>query len=492
MPKPIDFKFARWGSSANLYAQVLLFLLLFLGISYLAAQYFQRHDLTRQHRYSLSPETIAYLGQLERPVKAYVTISADSDDQEMETLFNDVRGLLREYEYAARAGATGGIDVEFVNVFQQRGRARHLAEQYGINQSDLILLVSGDKQRIVFPNELYVTEGRRRKEFQGEKMLTAAILDVSSDEQKKLYFLAGHGEMRVEDVDPIRGLSQIGDALRQRNFDVQPLDLSRQERVPDDAAMLLLVSPQAPLLPMEEEVLRQYLMNDAGRLLVMLDPGRRHGMEDLFFEWGVMVDDVVVLDTGPDFMASAGDLLLRRFGDHPITQTLINNQIPVLAGLARSVRPDPGRPVSDALQVRPLIGTSESSWGERNYSERGTMQFNEEIDLGGPLSIATVSERMVSSNLPINIPGGRLIVFGTSDFVSNSRIGGLGNLTLFLNTINWATDRDNLVNIPPRPIDSMQLVLSREETNKLRLSMLVFFPGIAAFCGVIVYWIRRK
>ena len=490
--KAADFKIARWSAVAGLYIQALLFLLLFAGSSYLAVKYFTRTDFTQKQRYSLSAETRAYLQNLERPVKVFVTINPDTDDDAMESLFTDVRNLLREYEYATRGSARGGIEVEFVNVFQQRGKARLLAEEYGINQSDLILLVSGEKQRIIFPNDLYVTAERKRKHFQGEKMLTAAILDVSSEEQKKLYFIGGHGEMRLDDVNPIRGVSQMADALRQRNFQLLTLDLSQVEEVPKDADMLFLLSPGAALLAQEEEILRQYMTNEAGRLMVMLDPGRRHGMDELFYEWGVMVDDVVILDTGPDFLAGGGDILLRRFGEHPITRTLLNNQIPIIAGHTRSIRLDPGRPLGDSLQVSPLIGTSDSSWGERNYSQGGTMTYNENVDLPGPLSVATVSERTVSSNLPINLPGGRLIVFGNSDFISNNRISALGNLTLFLNAVNWATDRDNLINIPPRPIDTVQLVLSREETNKLRWPLLALFPGIAAFCGIVVYWIRRK
>lgn len=491
MGKMTDFKFARWVSNTNLYAQAILFLLLFAGASYFASHYFTRIDLSRQHRYSLSPETSAYLGQLDRSVKIYVTITNDYEDSNMESLYNDVRGLLREYEYAARTPDGSLIEVEFVNIYQQRGKANLLAEQFGVQQSDLILLVSGEKQRIVFPNELYVTEDRERKKFQGEKILTGAILDVASDQQKKLYFITGHGEMRIDHVDPVRGLSQLGDALRHRNFEVATLDLSTVKAVPADADMVLLISPQGPVLPREEEILRQYMTNEAGRLLVMIDPRRRHGMEDLFFDWGILVDDVIVLDKGPDFLASGNDLLLRRFGDHEITRTLIDNQIPVMVGFCRSVRPDPGRAMTDSLQVQPLIGTSENdSWGERTFTEGG--KYDPGVDLPGPLSVATVSERQVSSQLAINIPGGRLVAFGTSDFVSNNRIGTLGNLTLFLNTINWATGRDSMVNIPPRPIDTMQLALSREKTNQLRLTMLVFFPGAAAFCGIIIYWVRRK
>lgn len=488
MAKLTDFKFARWATSGNFVAQIVLGLLLFGGGSYLASHYFQRIDLSSQHRYSLSPETRAYLEQLQRSVKIYVTIAPDQDEAEMDVLFKDVRGLLREYEYASRSSPNGEIDVEFVNIYQQRGKANFLAEEYGVQQSDVILLVSGDKRRTVFPNDLYVMEGRIRKQFQGEKMLTGAILDVSSEQQKKLYFITGHGQMRLDDVDSTRGLSLLADNLRHRNFKLEVLDLTTVSRVPDDADMVLLVSPQGPILPQEEEILRNYMSNQAGRLLIMLDPGRRHGMDDLFFDWGVMVQDVVVVDSGPDSLASGGDLLLRRFGDHAITRTLIDNQIPVLVGFSRSVDVDPGRPITDSLKVQPLIGTSETSWGERGTTKR----FDAGVDVQGPLSVAVVAERQVSPHLPLSIPGGRLIVFGTSDFISNNRIGALGNLTLFLTAVNWATDRDSMVNIPPRPIESMQLVLSQEKTNQLRLSMLVFFPGAAAFCGIIVYWIRRK
>ncbi|HLS27532.1 MAG TPA: Gldg family protein, partial [Opitutales bacterium] len=200
MAKLTDFKYARWIGGANLYAQAVLLFLLFLGTSYFASQNFTRVDLSKGYRYSLAPETIAHLQQLDRPVKIYVTITSDSDDSNIESLFNDVRGLLREYEYAVNSPDRLLIDVEFVNIYQQRRKANLLADEYGVEQSDLILLVSGEKRRIVFPNELYVTEGRVRKEFLGEKILTGAILDVASDQQKKLYFLTGHGEMRIDDV----------------------------------------------------------------------------------------------------------------------------------------------------------------------------------------------------------------------------------------------------------------------------------------------------
>jgi hypothetical protein len=492
MKRNQDFTYYRWVNGLNTCLQAILAVLLFAGGMHLASKYFWRIDLTQNHRYSLSPETVSYLENLDNPVKVIVTLSSEGINDDLEPVYQDVRALLREYEYAARNNAAAGFDVEFVNIFQQRKQAQLIASEYGVEHENLIIFASGDRQRIVFPNELYETRDRKRKSFRGEQVFTSALLDVSSEEQNTIYFISGHGEMRFDNTDPNRGLSQLGDALQQRNYRLRYLDLTEVDRVPDDADLLMLISPRSALLSREEEILRRYLSNDAGRLIAMIDPGRRHGLGELFYEWGVLLDDVVILDTGPDALAGGGDLVFHRYGDHPITRSLYENRLRLITGLSRSARPDPGRPLDDSLSVKPLIFTSDTSWGERSYRQDKNFVYDADADLEGPLSIAVVSERQIPSQLGINIPGGRVIVFGTSDLVSNNRINSLGNLTLFLSSIGWIIDRDSLTNIPPRPIDDIQLVLTRENINHLRMTLLGILPGVVALSGIVVYWVRRK
>jgi len=75
-------------------------------------------------------------------------------------------------------------------------------------------------------NELYEYEQKRRTSFKGEQTITAAILDVSYPQRKKICFLTGHGEMSTDNVSPVRGLSGLREELRLRNFDIETLDLS--------------------------------------------------------------------------------------------------------------------------------------------------------------------------------------------------------------------------------------------------------------------------
>jgi hypothetical protein len=356
----------------------------------------------------------------------------------------------------------------------------------------MVLFLAGERRKAVFPNDLYKTEDRKPSLFQGEKAFMAAILDVSSNQRPVLYFLTGHGEMRLTDVSPLRGMSQFEAALRVRNYEMRELELAISRQVPEDAALVCIVSPQTALMPIEQQALRQYLSAGAGRVFVILDPGKPNGLDDLFFEWGILADDVLVIEADPNYRVEGGDLLIRRLAEHPATQVLIDNKIPVLSGPARSVRADPGRPLDESLTVTELLATSDASWGERNYFGRDGIGFDPNIDLRGPVKLGAVAERRVDSRLGISLPGGRLIVLGTSDLLSNNRIGAFGNLTLALNTITWALGREELLNIPVRNTEKLQLMISQQQLTYTRLGIQFGPPLLVAVLGLLILLRRRN
>ena len=484
-----SFRTARWLRTLNLVLQAILVLTLVGGLNYVARNHTSRIDLTRYHRFSLSPETLSYLHELSRPVKVVVTYDGEFKDPQ-------VKGLLSEYAYATEANPEGAITTEYVDFFQQ---ARKL-EQYHIDQPGVVLLVCGDKQRALSLDELYKVENKERKAFIGEQALTAAILDVSSPERKRIYFLVGHSELRPDDVDPTHGLSAIRDELRLRNFDVQTLELGSLHKIPDDASLLISVAPQTPYSAFEQELLRQYLGPNAGRMIVFLAPGFAHGLEDLFLDWGIIVDDDLLLDSGADNVTEDGDLMIRAYSAHPITQTLLNYKTLLRLGLTRTVRPLPARSLGNGLTVVTLAAASKTAWGEMSYRERGPQSYTPGVDLRGlprmdppdRLGVAIASERVaVRNNLAFSVPGGRLVVFGTGDMISNSRIAAQGGEAIFLGAVNWTVGRDKQLNAPSRPIERFALSLSAGELTRLRYTLLFALPGLAALLGICVYWTRR-
>lgn len=484
-----SFRTARWIRIVNLLLQAVLFLALFGGLNYVAQNHFGRFDLTKSRRYSLSAETRSYLERLDKPVHIYVTFREEKDDDELAQAYTDLRSLLREYVYTTRNNDEHRqISVDFLDIYQNPKQAQAL----GIERPNVVVVTAGERRRLITLPDLYAIKNKvKREAFRGEATLTAAILDVTASERKKIYFVQGHGEAPPDDVSE-RGLSQLRDALRQRNYDLDALDLARTRKIPDDAALLLIVGPTQRYQRFEEELLRDYLQTRAGRIILMLDPGKPHGLDILLFDWGVIAYDDVIYDPSAAASAESGEILINHYTPHPITQTLINNQVYVLIGWARTVAADPGAPVEDGIKVQTLAATSESAWGERSYRLREPRQYTPGQDLHGNLGILTISERVKPANLPLSVPGGRLAVFGTSDLVTNNRFATLGNLTLFLATVNWAAERDVDLNIAARPIERFQLALSQEELGRLRLGLLVVVPGAVALLGLIVYWTRRS
>jgi hypothetical protein len=494
-----SFRAARWLRTINLILQALLFLTLFGGLNYLAIHYSWRFDLTRLRKHSLSAETLSYLNQLKQPVRVIVTFAKKSDDPDLAQAYTDITDLLREYTYATETRPAGRINVEHKDPLQNPAEAR----QYEL-QENTVVFMSGERRRIVTLPDLYRIKDQQRDAFLGEQAFTAAILDVSSPEQKKIYFLAGHGETDLNN-DTRRGLSELRDALRARNYAIDTLDLARDNtrdparlrEVLANAALIISAGATSRYDPLEQELLRKYLSENAGRLMLFIGPGLAStGLEDLLYDWGLIADNVWVFDNSAGSQTDNGGLILSAYWPHPITQTLIDNQLPVHFGAIRTLRPHPGAVPDPSRSVSKLIGLPETAWGERDYV-RGRPSFTQGVDLRGSgdflLPVATAAERLAAKdNLPFSVPVGRLVAFGSADFIANERLSDRGNASLFFFALNWLVERDTQLSVPPRKIDKFQLSLSRQELLRLRYSLLFGLPAAAAVLGLLVYWTRRR
>jgi hypothetical protein len=497
-----NFRAARWIRTANLIVQAILILTLFWGLNYLAnngvgGDDLSRFDLTRYHRFTLSPETIAYVRELASPVSIVVTMAEDSAPA-------DLRGLLREYEIVSESNPSGGrITVEYIDV----DLSRREAQQLGVEEPNSVFILRGRGNRqILRIDELYRFENQQSSAFLGEQAITPAILDVASATRKKIYFLYGHSELRPDDPDSVRGLSTLREMLRQRNFDVdsQLLDLSATPKIPADASLLVSVQPQTRFSPVEQELLRQYLGAGDGRLMLFLAPGYDHGLDRLLHDWGVTVDDDFLRDDGAEDRTVDGDFIVSSFApSHPVTQALLHSSYKarLRLGPARTVRPDMTRAAGNGLDVVTLAASSPTAWGEVDFAARGAAVMNPKVDVRplpsmdppNRLGIAVAAEHVAArDNLPFSVRTGRLIVIGSGDLVDNHRIADEGVLPLVVGAVNWMADRGTQLNIPPRPIERFQLLLSPRELQNLRFCLMFILPGAAAVLGLIVYWTRRS
>lgn len=496
MSFPNSFRATRWLRTINLVLQALLFLSLFGGLNYLALHYSWRFDLTRLRKHSLSAETTSYLDRLNKPVRVIVTFAEKPDNADLEQAYRDITELLREYVYATATRPNARITVDHIDIYQRPADARQLDLR-----ENTVLFLSGERRREITMGELYTFKDKQREAFLGEQAFTAAILDVASADRKKIYFLTGHGEAEIADVNPHRGLSELRDSLLARNYELDTLDLARARKIPDQLTgkpdLIVSVGATSRYSDLEQELLRRYLSEDAGRLMIFTSPGvEPTGLEDLFYDWGLIADNVWIFDDAPGAQTNTGDLILNGYWPHPITQLLIDNKGQLRFGAARSIRPNPSAIPDPSRSVSQLVGASLTAWGERDHA-KGDRKFTPRVDLRGfkdkEISLVAAAERLAAKdNLPFSVPVGRLVAFGSSDFIANDRILEHDNQVLFFSALNWLVERDNMLSVPPRKIDKFQLSLSRQELVRLRYSLLFGLPAAAALLGLLVYWTRRR
>lgn len=490
-----DFRHANRVTALNRLLQMALAIAFIAGLNYVAMQHFSRMDITLSNRYTLSPETKSYLRELDpdKPVKVIVTLAPEGGEkfQYEQELFNYVQQLLGAYAYDADKTHPDAFQVEFVDIFKDSARTQQLEQLFNLEQPRAVLFQCGDRRKVLLPTDLL--EVRNQKDivaFKGEQAITSALIEVINSEPPKAYFIIGHGEMRRTDVDPLRGLSELSHQLKVRGYELEDLELTRALTVPEDADLVVIAGPQGPYMPEEVQKVNAYLSEKAGSLLVFLEAGRKHGLDDLLFDWGLRSDDMVVFDTGADYVASGRYLIIRRLGEHAITRNIIDNQIPIASGLCRPVRPDLGAVIDDSLEVTPIVATSQQSWAESSYLRKDSIDYDKATDLPGPVSIAAVAERQVRSRLGLDIPGGKIVVFGSSDLFSNQRMALQGNNMMLLNSVNWLLDRESLLSIPPQPIERLQIALSGNEFLHLSLLMLIT-PAVIGVMGLGILWLRK-
>ena len=487
MPGLDDFKHLRRIRFFNRILQVVFSLTLVAGLNFLAARYYDRIDLTVDQRFSLSPETMAYLKRMSEPVQVFITYTPEANPD----FFNFVKTLLTTYETNSRHRGEPLIQVEYIDIYQERRRAEELINRYDIQKENSIVVVSGDRQVTIDRTELFDVQEGEITGFRGEEIFTSAILEVSNPEKPKIYFTVGHGEKRLDNVDPRVGLTALAEYLEEKNFELTPIDLTQTPEIPEEASLVVIAGLQAALLPQEVEKLRTYLSEQNGRLLVLLDPFQKHGLEDLFFEWGILAEDLLVIDRAPNAITAGGDLVIRRFVEHPTTQFLIDYQLFALLGSTRPVRPDPGAPLDERLTVIPLLASSDLSWAERTPTSGRPASFDPQVDMQGPIPVAAAAERRVGESLGLELAGGRIVAFGNSDFITNNRMEAFGNRTLFLNTVKWLTDRDASLNIESREVKSYRLVLAEGDLQRLLLYYMAV-PGGVGILGILILLLRKR
>jgi ABC-type uncharacterized transport system involved in gliding motility auxiliary subunit len=82
-------------------------------------------------------------------------------------------------------------------------------------------------------------------------------------------------------------------------------------------------------------------------------------------------------------------------------------------------------------------------------------------------------------------------VLGDSDFVANYTGNIRGNADLFLNTVNWLAQQENLIAIRPRQPEDRRITMTAAQQRYVMLLSMLLVPGTILGAGIYTWWRRR-
>jgi ABC-type uncharacterized transport system involved in gliding motility auxiliary subunit len=460
----------RYGTLAA--SSLLIVLAILVAVNYIGKKQNKRWDLTASGQFSLSDQSRNIVQKLDAPLQVMVFAQ--------EPQFQMYRDRMREYEYVSKQINTEYIDPDKKPTVAQQSNV----QQYGT----MIFNYKGRSERTTANTEQDITN---------------TIIKVVSGQVRKIYFTQGHGEH-----DPASGerdgYQALNTSLTNENYGVEKLVLAQTGKVPDDATAVVVAGPKTDFFGPEVDALKTYLEKN-GKLLLMLDPPAKadapalSNLVALAHDWGVDATNTLVVDAsgmGRLIGADASVPIAANYPSHPITERFsVLTAYPMTRGLSIVQGGVGGHTAS------PVVESSPQSWAEADIKAllaSGEVAMDEgKGDKPGPITIAAAVTATKDTTPPAPgtpdtpKPETRVVVFGDSDFAANGAMGIQGNKDMFMNTVGWLTQQENLISIRAKEASDRRLTLTATQQNNITWLSLLIVPGLVFGTG-IYSWMRRR
>lgn len=430
---------------------VILLLLLFVLLGYLALETRQQWDVSQNGRNTLSQTSIDILHKMNGPIQviAYAT--------EKHAQYGDIRDIIHNFMQLYQR-IKPDLTLTFIDPVEQP----RLAKDAGIK-------VNG---------EMVIHYQQRRAHLTtiNEQAFTQLLMRLARPEERLIMALSGHGE-RSLDGNANYDLGDFGRQLIINGFVSQPLNLVLVPNIPVNTDVLLIASPQVDLMPGEVDKLLHYV-DRGGNLLWLVDQESLRGLLPLTEKLRLVLTPGVVVDPQAEQLKAPVTFALGAiYGQHAVTQHF--NYITVFP-FARQIAFNE----NDEWRAVPLVDVAPNGWVESGSLDEA-MTFDQNEDVAGPVTIAVALTRQVDHREQ------RIVVVGSGHFLANSYLGNGNNLDFGINMISWLTGDEDLVSIQPRATMDNQLVFSETALSSMVIFFLFILPGLFLISGVVIWW-RRK
>jgi len=308
-----------------------------------------------------------------------------------------------------------------------------------------------------------------------EDDISSAIVSITRDIRKKIYFINSHGEPDTED-NSAEGISFLTSKIRSYGYEVSFADL--KSALPKDNGLLIMLAPSKDISDIELKRIENFLSNGGNFILLFgppvsttdFDPAKR--LNRLLTVLGIRITNNIIIDPSSKKMG---------LGQAVVVTQELSDKSPISSSLKDPLILPYSRSLVLSKDSKSLCKSSLTSWGSASALS-GKLVFDDKKDLKGPLDICAYT--CVANGK------GCLMVVGNSAFVANKYINYGSNYDLIMNAISFM-------------LDDKELVFSRTRIDRpgyfvagsvfvLGFFATYFIPFIMLVTGILSYYRRKR
>lgn len=345
-----------------------------LIVSELPSKYTQI-DLTSAQLSVLTEQSEELLDSLTEDITIYYVVQDSNRD-------TNVSRLLERY-----AGASGHIKlVEKDPVRYPKFTAQYTDASLTENS---VIIECGEQSRVINYEDMYESEfdyeyySYETTGFDAEGQITSAIAALSSGNLPKVYMLTGHNEMTVG--------TSLQSSIEKENVETAELNLISEERVPEDADAVMILSPQQDLTDAETQKLFHYLKT-GGRAVIVTDytDVEMPNLESVLEYYGMEKAEGVVLESDNGHYVQVPYYLLPEVESTEISEDLTGSYVLLAAAQGLTASDD----LRDGLTVTNVLSTSDNAYSKTDVQNMKTYA-KESGDIDGPFAVGVIASETV-------------------------------------------------------------------------------------------------
>lgn len=438
-------------------------------------------DFSQEQLYTLTDESKEKVKDINKHVDVYF-VGYSEDDSTLD--------LAKQYHKVNEK-----INVEAVSVDSRPD----LAEKYGIQSGDVSIIVEcGEKFKVLSTNDLVSYDINTYESYSvAEEKLTASIMQISTDDVPKVYFLTGYSDFTLS-----YAMQYLNMYLQNEINEIASLDILSEGKVPDDCDTLVITTPSSDFDELTTNAIIDYI--NSGRNILWLNSVVSQeqnfpNVNKILAMYGVNPFEVGgIRETDSSKMVyDSPDLIMPEVGYHTITEDIINGLI-FLNATKINLVDDTALEELNVTETD-ILTTSEDSYFRTNFSNSNANKSDE--DEAGPFLVgAELEKKITEANEETGEQAvtSKLIIYGENYFISDVPLSSetqaplisyRQNKDLVLNSIAYLCERDE--DITARKNTGSVTYTATELENNVILAIIFVVPVIIIIIGIIV-WIKRQ